>query len=144
MTFSHEDDRTKLTVRVDDDLHERLTSYVEDGGAPSKSEFVRELLDEALPDDDVPIHQPDDPALAEAYRALAKKNDVRSLSIDAAKDVICEESHPQKPKALVREDVLEPLVDSGFVKVQYGRIHVYPLTRLDAVDGGQRAAPADD
>jgi Arc/MetJ-type ribon-helix-helix transcriptional regulator len=144
MTFSREDRRTKLTVRIDDELDERLDSYVENGGADNRSAFVRELLDEALPDDDVPIHQPDDPALAEAYRALAKKDDVRSLSIDAAKDVICEESHPQKPKALVREDVLEPLVESGFVKVQYGRIHVYPLTRLDEVDGGQRAAPADD
>ena len=37
MTFSREDRRTKLTVRIDDELDERLDSYVEKGGADNRS-----------------------------------------------------------------------------------------------------------
>lgn len=65
MTFSREDRRPKLSVRVSPDLKERVEQQ-----PGSISEFVRDAIRSRLPDDGRNIRLPPEDDLREAYQEL--------------------------------------------------------------------------
>jgi len=126
----------RAEARLSGTLAERFTSYV-DAHAAAKSTVVRKALDEYLPDSEGSQYVlPADPDLADAYLALAG-DEKRVMTVGKAKNVLCQETHPETPKKLIREEVLEPLSDTPFLTVRYGRVALPPLTRKDDLEGGQ-------
>jgi len=125
----------RAEARLSGTLAERFTSYVDSHGV-AKSEVVREALDEYLPDSEGSQYVlPEDPMLADAYLALAG-DQKRVMSVEKATTVLCQETHPNTPKKLIREEVLEPLAETPFLTVSYGRVALPPLTPKDDFAGG--------
>lgn len=126
----------RAEARLSGTLAERFTGYVDSHGT-AKSKVVREALDEYLPDSDGSQYVlPEDPELADAYLALAG-DEKRVMTVDKAETVLCQESHPNTPKKLIREEVLEPLDSTPFLAVSYGRVAVTALTPKGDLEGGQ-------
>ena len=125
----------RAEARLSGTLADRLTNYVESHGL-AKSTVVREALDEHLPDsEDSQYVLPEDPDLADAYLALAGE-EKRVMTVDKAESVLCEETHPNTPKRLIREDVLDPLAETPFLTVRYGSVALPPLTlKEDILEG---------
>lgn len=73
MTFSKEDTRHRVSVRVSDDLKDYLDKQ------PNKSEYIRDLIHDEKgakdPDDYPGLIPPDDPKLATGYNALLDVSD---------------------------------------------------------------------
>lgn len=117
----------RAETRLGGELGRRLAIYLDEHGE-KKSDVLREALDEFLPSSERSRYVlPRDPDLADGYVALAG-DERRTMSVDAAKDILCRESHPNTPKEIVVDEVLEPLTETGLVAVQYGRVAVHPLT----------------
>ncbi|ACV47845.1 MULTISPECIES: hypothetical protein [Halomicrobium] len=132
----------RAEARFSGALAARFDEYIEAHGA-TKSDVVRDALDEFLPSSqDSRYLLPEDPTLADAYLALAG-DQKRVISVERVKSILCEETHPNTPKQIIREEVLEPLDDTPFLSVVYGKVAVRPLTARDefGIEGG---APADD
>ncbi|MFU1780702.1 hypothetical protein ACM16X_04910 [Haloarcula japonica] len=123
----------RAEARLSGELAARFTDYVEAHGL-AKSEVVREALDEYLPASERSQYiLPRDPKLADAYLALAG-DEKRLLSVERVESILCETSHPNTPKKLIKEDVLEPLESTGLIGIRYGTVAVHPLTpRTEAV-----------
>jgi hypothetical protein len=120
----------RAETRLSGDLAHRFSEYVEAHGA-QKSEVLRQALDEFLPASENSAYVlPRDPELADAYLTLAK-GEKRVLSVDDAETILCNESHPNTPKDLIKDDVLKPLEESGLLGVANGRVAVHPLTLRD-------------
>ncbi|KAA9399665.1 hypothetical protein [Haloarcula sp. CBA1129] len=125
----------RAEARLSGTLAERFTSHVDAHGA-AKSEVVRNALDEYLPDaEHTPYLAPQDPKLSKAYLALACE-EKRIISIEEAKDELSESTFPSTGKEVIEDGVLRPLGDTPFMAVQWGRVAVHPLTRMDDLDGG--------
>jgi len=122
----------RAEARLAGTLADRFTSYVESNGV-NKSTVVREALDEYLPDSEASQYVlPQDPDLADAYLALAG-DEKRVMTVDKAENILCEETHPNTPKRLIREDVLDPLAETPFLTVRYGTLALPPLTPKEEV-----------
>jgi len=122
--------------RLGDELGRRFASFVDEHGE-HKSDVVREALDEFLPSSERSRYVlPRDPELADAYVALAG-DERRKIAVDVAEDILCRESHPNTPKELVRQEVLEPLTETGLIAVEYGTVAVHPLTTRTEVSDGE-------
>lgn len=127
----------RAEARLSGRLAERFTSYVESHGV-AKSKVVRDALDEFLPSsENSKFVLPQDPDLADAYLALAG-DEKRVMSVDKAEGILCEETHPNTPKKLIREDVLDPLEETPFLTVRYGNVALPPLTRKEDILGGEQ------
>jgi len=125
----------RAEARLGGELGRRFAAFLEEHGE-HKSDVVRDALDEFLPSSERSRYVlPRDPELADAYVALAG-DERRTISVDVAEDIICRESHPNTPKELVRNEVLEPLTETGLVAVEYGTVAIHPLTpRTEVSDG---------
>ncbi|MBX0322481.1 hypothetical protein EGH21_05495 [Halomicroarcula sp. F13] len=125
----------RAEARLKGTLSARFAEYV-DSHDVAKSEVVRNALDEYLPDSEGSQYVlPEDPELADAYLALAG-DEKRVMTVDKAKSVLCQETHPNTAKKLIREEVLEPLAETPFLTVSYGRVALLPLTPKDNLAGG--------
>lgn len=123
---------TRAETRLSGDLADRFTTYIDAHGA-DKSEVLRAALDEYLPaSENSEYVLPRDPDLKDAYLALAG-DEKRTMAAQQATDIISRTSHPNTPKELIPEDVLEPLAQSGLIGVVGGRVGVHPLTRREDV-----------
>jgi len=124
----------RAEARLSGSLAERFTAYIDSHGT-AKSEVVRNALDEYLPDSEVSQYMlPEDPKMADAYLALAG-DERRVMTVDKAESVLCAETHPNTPKKLIREEVLEPLADTPFLTVSYGQVALPPLTPKEEIEG---------
>jgi predicted transcriptional regulator len=135
---SESNDRHKggeqAAARLDDDLSERLNDYA-DANGETKSDIIREALDEFLPQQDLPeFVVPKDPELAEAYRTLARRGSKRVISVGKALDILSRGPLPNTDKELIKDDVLKELDDGGLIGVKNGQVAVHPLTPIDEVD----------
>ncbi|WP_436924972.1 hypothetical protein [Halosimplex amylolyticum] len=129
-------DEERAEARLSGELAARFTDYIDAHGL-TKSDVVREALDEFLPASERSQYVlPRDPGLADAYLALAGE-EKRVLSVDQAENILCRESHPNTPKEVIRDEVLDPLKDSGLVSVHNGQVGVHPLTEREeyAIEG---------
>ncbi|MBO4248881.1 hypothetical protein IL252_13740 [Halomicrobium sp. IBSBa] len=126
----------RAEARLGDELGRRLAIYLDEHGE-KKSEVLREALDEYLPSSERSrFVLPKDPDLADAYVELAGE-ERRVIPVEAAKDIICRESHPNKKKVLVKSEILDPLDGSGLVTVRSGRVAIHPLTLRTEVSDGE-------
>lgn len=125
----------RAAARLNGELADRLEHYCEQNGE-TKSDVVREALDEFLPMWDLPDYVvPKDPDLADAYRTLAREGEKRVLSVEKALDIISRQALPNTDKELILDDVLGALDDGGLVGIKNGNVAVHPLTPIDEVDG---------
>jgi len=125
-------DEERAEARLSGDLAARFTDYVDAHGL-SKSEVVRSALDEFLPASErSQFVLPSDPELADAYLALAG-DETRKFSVEQAENILCRESHPNTPKEVIRDEVLDPLAASGLITVRSGKVGVLPLTPRDEI-----------
>jgi len=126
----------RAEARLSGDLAARFADHVNSHGV-TKSDVVRAALDEYLPDAEGSRYVlPQDPGLADAYLALAGE-EKRVMSVEKAQSVLCQETHPNTAKDLLREEVLEPLAETPFMTVSYGRVALHPLTPKSEVGGAQ-------
>lgn len=113
MTFSKEDNRQKLTVRISSDLDERLAEK------DNKSEFVRKAIWEKLgtPDEsETPRIPPaDDPALARAYRTIVALADGKYVRPEAILPAISADLGVSK--SVVRHTVMVSLEKRGYLSL---------------------------
>lgn len=124
----------RAETRLSGDLGERFEEFMESHGA-TKSEVLRDALDEFLPaSENSEYVLPRDPEMKDVYLALAHEDKKRILSVEKAEDILSSTTHPNKPKELIREDVLKPLDGSGLLTVSHGRVAVHPLTPREQVD----------
>ncbi|WP_459194700.1 hypothetical protein [Halosimplex sp. J119] len=132
-------DEERAEARLSGELAARFNDYLEAHGL-QKSEVVRDALDDYLPASERSQYVlPRDPELADAYLALAG-DESRVFSVEQAESIICRQSHPNTPKEVVRDEVLDPLVDCGLLTVRSGKVGVHPLTPRDEfeeVDDGE-------
>jgi predicted DNA-binding protein len=136
-----EGDRHKVEdraeTRLDENLGSRLADY-RDANGMTKSEVVREALDEYLPTaEESEYVVPQDPKLRDAYLALAGDRK-RRLNVPHVVSILSEESHPNTAKNLIKSEVLPALEEGGFIGVGFGTVAVHPLTEkgelLDEVE----------
>lgn len=135
---SESNDRHKggeqAAARLDEDLSERLDAYA-DANGETKSDIIREALDEFLPQKNLPdFVVPKDPELAEAYRTLARRGSKRVISVGKALDILSRGPLPNTDKELIKDDILRELDEGGLVGVKNGQIAVHPLTPIDEVE----------
>ncbi len=103
----------RAEARLSGTLSARFTDYVESHGV-TKSDVLRAALDEYLPASEGSEYVlPQDPDLADAYLALAG-DEKRVMSVEKAETVLCEETHPNTPKSLIWEEVLEHFLRRRF------------------------------
>ncbi|MFC7140041.1 hypothetical protein ACFQMA_09365 [Halosimplex aquaticum] len=122
----------RAEARLSGDLAARFSDYIDAHGA-AKSDVVRDALDDFLPSAERSKYVlPADPDLADAYLALAGE-EPRTVTVEVAEDILCRESHPNTPKELIRQEVLDPLAATGLVSVRYGTVGVRPLTPRDEI-----------
>lgn len=125
----------RAAARLNGELADRLEHYCDQNGE-TKSDVVREALDEFLPMWDLPDYVvPKDPDLADVYRTLAREGEKRVLSVEKALDIISRQALPNTDKELILDDVLGALDDGGLVGIKNGNVAVHPLTPIDGVDG---------
>lgn len=112
MTFSYEDTRPRITARVDPALKRKVEEQ-----PGTISEFVREALRAHLPaDDDFEVDLPDDPQLAQAYRAVRRT--VHSGWIDGRVLIGRLSQQFSMDKRSVRRHLLAPLCRRGYLRMQ--------------------------
>lgn len=112
MTFSYEDTRPRITARVDPALKRKVEEQ-----PGTISEFVREALRAHLPaDDDFEVELPDDPQLAQAYRAVRRT--VHSGWIDGRVLIGRLSQQFSMDKRSVRRHLLAPLCRRGYLRMQ--------------------------
>lgn len=122
----------RAEARLSGELAARFTDYVDAHGL-AKSGVVRDALGEFLPSSERSQYVlPADPDLADAYLALAGE-EARTVSVEVAEDILCREPHPNTPKELIRQEVLDPLAATGLVPVKYGKVGVHQLTPRDEI-----------
>lgn len=123
----------RAETRLSGDLARRFTEYREAHGA-DKSDILRNALDDYLPASENSAYVvPRDPDLADAYLALAGDRK-RVISVEEALDILANETHPNTPKELIKDDVLKPLDEGGLLGVAGGRVAVHPLTLREEVE----------
>ncbi|MFT4921063.1 MAG: hypothetical protein ACI8XM_000256 [Haloarculaceae archaeon] len=128
----HVDVDERAESRLSGDLAYRFGEYI-DAHGKAKSDVVRAALDEYLPASENSVYVlPRDTGLADAYLALAGDTK-RVLDIEQAIDILTQESHPNTPKSLIKDDVLKPLDAGGLVGVKGGRVAIHPLTLREEV-----------
>lgn len=133
MTFSREDSRTKITVRVSDGFEDRITEYAEEHGK-TKSDVIREAVAAEIGErraDDYGITPPAEKPLREAWEAL---NDVAGDSpvVDRETAVTTLAKRQQLPKSAAKNSLLKPLQRRGYVTLESdfsGENVVYRLRR---------------
>ena len=134
----------RAAARLNGELADRLEHYCEQNGE-TKSDVVREALDEFLPMWDLPDYVvPKDPDLADAYRTLAREGEKRVLSVEKALDIISRQALPNTDKELILDDVLGALDDGGLVGIKNGNVAVHPLTPIDEVNAASGNAATSD
>ena len=112
MTFSYEDTRPRITARVDPALKRKVEEQ-----PGTISEFVREALRVHLPaDDDFDIELPDDPQLAQAYRAVRRTT--HGGWIDGRVLIGKLSQQFSMDKRSVRRHLLAPLCKRGYLRMQ--------------------------
>jgi hypothetical protein len=112
VTFSYEDTRPRITARVDPALKRKVEEQ-----PGTISEFVREALRAHLPaDDDFEVDLPDDPQLAQAYRAVRRT--VHSGWIDGRVLIGRLSQQFSMDKRSVRRHLLAPLCRRGYLRMQ--------------------------
>jgi DNA-binding transcriptional ArsR family regulator len=112
VTFSYEDTRPRITARVDPALKRKVEEQ-----PGTISEFVREALRAHLPaDDDFKVDLPDDPQLAQAYRAVRRT--VHSGWIDGRVLIGRLSQQFSMDKRSVRRHLLAPLCRRGYLRMQ--------------------------
>lgn len=116
----------RAETRLSGDLGARFEEFMYAHDA-SKSEVLREALDEFLPSlANSEYVLPCDPDLKDAYLALAGTDDKRVMPVSKAESILSQQTHPNEPKELIREDVLKPLDGTGLLNVVGGRVAVAP------------------
>ncbi|WP_144901337.1 hypothetical protein [Halobellus captivus] len=125
------DERATITVRVDADLKDQYKSRV-DSMSDDLREHVREVVEG---DENDPTAVIEDDVLRNGYQALLSAADVhdvngRRLDVDTATSAIAERT--RVPGNAVRDRVLRPLEQLGFVKPRWGSIVI--LRPEEAVD----------
>lgn len=124
MTFSRDDDRSKLSVRCSDDLKVRLGAFADEHGK-AQSEVVRNALDSYLPSDDVT--GPEDPNLRETWRWLRDRADDQGhINAQAAVSELAQ-SLGMKEK-FVKSSRLKPLERRAWIYPNYTYIKVVEPT----------------
>ncbi len=119
---------TQLSAKVPESLKEDFREASEQRGETMtdviKSKMIEVVEAELGAGSGDPL--PDDPALADAYRALRKNAnpDSNLLNTRIAESVAAEASGVKS--RVVRENVLEPLRSRGFIRPYFGQIVVIP------------------
>jgi predicted DNA-binding protein len=122
----------RAETRLSGELAHRFDTYREESGA-GKSEVLREALDEFLPESEVSKYLlPNDPELVEPYLTLAG-DEKRNMSVERVESILAEQTHPNTSKELIRENVLKPLDNTGFLGISGGVVGIHPLTPHEAV-----------
>ena len=120
MTFSRDDPRPQLNVRIDVGLMERIEARCRALGT-SKSKLVRTALYEHLPDDGGLT--PPDPALRDVYVWLRESADDRNgIPVDLALTELAQQLGMSKD--LVKRNRLKPLDRENWIDVDFGEITV--------------------
>jgi Arc/MetJ-type ribon-helix-helix transcriptional regulator len=109
MTFSREDGRPKLTVRVSSDLKQRVEEQ-----PGTMSDVVRSAVRAYLPDEDRGLTPPEEDDLAEAYEhLLALSNGDGWVRERVATARLAQKHSFDQPS--VRRHLLVPLSDRGYL-----------------------------
>ncbi|SEN04898.1 hypothetical protein SAMN05216388_1001244 [Halorientalis persicus] len=123
----------RAETRLSGDLAARFEQFMESHDA-QKSEVLREALDEFLPSSaNSEYVLPRNPELKDAYLALAGEDEKRVMPVSKAESILSQQTHPNEPLELIREDVIAELDGSGLLAVKGGRVAVAPLTPRDEV-----------
>lgn len=121
MTFSDEDPRDQLHVRVDRSFKARVETFAEAHNM-SQTELTRTALDEFLPEEET-TSGPSDPKLREAYLWLRNNADDRDeIPAQLAMTTLAQELGMNKQ--LVRQNRLAPLERTGWIEPNFGTITV--------------------
>lgn len=117
-------------------------------GFDSRAAFLREAVSELAAQAetttaDATLHQPDNDELQEAYDRLLELSDhprgVRPVSVEEARDQL----YTQRcPKAAVKDRLLRPLAEGGFISVSGGKIRVRRRTEEQVEQAEQEADAA--
>lgn len=130
----------RAETRLSGTLLQRFETFRDDHGV-SEAQLLRDALDDYLPEAETSEYVvPRDPDLRDAYTTLASPDKKRYLSVEKVENILTSTSHPNTPKDLIREDVIEPLDDGGLLAVGGGQVVVDPLTRKEDVFGDDSAA----
>ncbi|WP_353634618.1 hypothetical protein ABSL23_02365 [Halobacterium sp. NMX12-1] len=140
----------RAETRLSGTLLQRFETFRDDHGV-SEAQLLRDALDDYLPEAETSEYVvPRDPDLRDAYTTLASPDKKRYMSVEKVENILTSTSHPNTPKDLIREDVIEPLDDGGLLNVGGGMVVVDPLTRKEDAfgadeteDDGRDTAPAD-
>lgn len=128
MTFSHDDSREQLHVRLDASFKGRVESFAEAHGV-SLNELTLTALDDYLPDEDTATG-PTDSKLRDPYRWLRENADDRGdIPAELAMTELAQELGMNKQ--LVQKTRLKPLERKGWIDPDFGTIEVINPERHD-------------
>lgn len=129
MTFSREDGRKKVSVRVSEQFAQQLEQYADETGK-TKSDVIRETVARRIDyQHDHEITPPVEPTLREAWKALNDlAGDSDRVDREAALPVVAQEL--QVSKTVADRTIIRQLEGRGYLQVvpQMDRV-VYRLTR---------------
>ncbi|WP_380681065.1 hypothetical protein [Salinigranum sp. GCM10025319] len=118
-------EKDTVTVRVDSDLKQRYKESVD-----SMSDDLRTHIEQvAGAGEDDPLDDLDD-RLTAAYRALRRhaSPETHRVDVETGKSAVAEATRLNK--GAVREAVLKPLEQKGYISPQWGTLVVYPPEAL--------------
>lgn len=113
----------------------KLDAVAEDLGYESRANLIRDTLADLVAehseaDPDATLSQPDNEELQAAYERLLELSKhpmgTRTLSVDEARDQLYTR---ECPKTAVKDRLLRPLADGGFISVKGGKIRVHRRTQ---------------
>jgi antitoxin component of RelBE/YafQ-DinJ toxin-antitoxin module len=126
--MEREDPRTKVTARCPEALKEQYQSVLDERGL-SMSDDLREHMEQVVQQHGGAPEtgeMPADEQLTNAYRALWRNADPDTHRIDGeVAETIASEAAKVRAK-VVKDSILKPLEDRGYLTPQWGTIVVYP------------------
>jgi len=144
------DDERVAARLTDQQLVQRLEDYRDETGE-SKSEVVRNALDEYLPDPNAESGhpEPDDPTLAKAYNVLRSRHEGWVMRQTAESVIAQEIGRTGLDAGAVWKEILKPLNKQGWISTttdsQFQNTYVKAIVpQQAAVSASQEVAPADD
>ncbi|WP_153952328.1 ribbon-helix-helix domain-containing protein [Halosegnis longus] len=122
---------------------QKLDEIADELGYESRADFIRDTLanriathTEASPS--ATLHQPDNDELADAYDKLLDLSDhprgSRAIGVEEARDQLWTQ---RCPKTAVKDRLLRPLAEGGFIAVAGGQIHVRRRTEEQVAQAEQ-------
>ena len=118
MTFSRDDPRTKITVRVSEQFDHQISEYAEKHGE-TKSDVIREAVEQWIGrprSKPIGVTPPSEPDLREAWETLNELAGAPGrVTKGEALPILARET--QIPKEIAQRKLIKPLESRGYLKV---------------------------